>query len=120
MARVTEGTLNIFAYGTIRAELIGENECRAGSIVVRSSNAPILLICRKLVEAGVDPSQRLHAYRGDVLCVAIRSIGEGAKTTVKDRPHGPVFEKWRPLSTPPVAQPSRFEGAVAITLPKAA
>ena len=39
----------------------------------------MLALCRRLVEAGHDPARPLHAYRGDVLALAVTSIGLGAR-----------------------------------------
>jgi hypothetical protein len=90
----------------IRAELHGSDTCTAEGFTARG-HAPVLALCRLLVDAGIDPGRPLHAYRSTTLSLAIRSIGEGAKLTVKDRPFGPVFEKWVPFSTPPVGPPMR-------------
>jgi hypothetical protein len=35
--------------------------------------------CRKLLAAGFDWQRPLHVYRGDVLCITVKSIGEGAR-----------------------------------------
>jgi hypothetical protein len=72
---------------TIRAEIV-RNTCIALGITVHGA-APVLALCRKLVEAGHDPTLPLHAYRGDVLALKIRSIGEGAQLRVS--PHGAGF-----------------------------
>jgi hypothetical protein len=78
----------------IRATLIGDNRCEAAGITVRGS-APVLALCRKLVEAGHDPAPALEAYRGETLCLRIRSIGEAAGLTVEDSRHGtPRFRRW--------------------------
>ena len=75
----------------IRAEIIGSDRCHAEGYTVRSS-APGLAICRKLIEAGFDPDLPLRAYRGDVLCLTIRSIGEAARLIVKSAGNGvPIF-----------------------------
>ena len=72
----------------LRAELHplgdGETETRAtcGDIDVKAY-APVLAMCRALVAAGRDPMEPLEAYRGDVLCLKVRSIGEGAKLAIK-------------------------------------
>lgn len=79
----------------VRAELIGSDECRAQGLTARSS-APVLAICRKLIEAGVDPKRSLHAYRGNVLCLTVRSIGEGARLTV-DEHNGVRLARWKPF-----------------------
>ena len=41
-------------------------------------------MCRKLVDAGYDPARPLYAYRGDTLCLKVRSIGEGARLGCQD------------------------------------
>src|SRR5262249_17442486 len=79
----------------IFAELIGSNTCTAAGITV-VDRAPVLALCRALVTAGQDPNRPLHAYRGDVLCLCVRSIGEGARLTVEDDRHGrPRLRRWR-------------------------
>jgi hypothetical protein len=44
----------------------------------------MLATCRKLIELGYDPARPLHAFRGDVLCLKVRSIGEGARLECQD------------------------------------
>jgi len=46
------------------------------------SGSPVLVLCRKLVEAGHDPAAPLEACRGDVLCLRVRSIGEAAQLEI--------------------------------------
>ena len=74
----------------IRAELTGSDCCSAIGIVVRST-APVLALCRLLVEAGHDPATQLEAWRGDVLCLLIRSIGDGVALRIGT--HGVGFER---------------------------
>src|SRR5262249_58134740 len=79
----------------IIAELVGSNASTAAGITV-VDHAPVLALCRALVTAGQDPNRPLHAYRGDVLCLRLRSIGEGARLTVEDDQHGqPRLRRWR-------------------------
>jgi hypothetical protein len=66
---------------TVRAQLLGDHTCSALGITV-SSGAPVLALCRKLVEAGHDPSLPLEAWRGDTLCLWVRSIGEGGQLEI--------------------------------------
>jgi hypothetical protein len=68
----------------IRADLIGSSQAIAGGITVSGRHAPVLALCRALIEAGHDPAMPLEAYRDATLCLRIRSIGEGAKLTVKE------------------------------------
>jgi hypothetical protein len=66
-----------FQPSPIRAELTGSSTCTALGLSVRA-NSPVLGLCRRLIEAGYDPATPLQAYRGDTLCLVIRSIGEAA------------------------------------------
>ena len=59
----------------------GSDRCEAEGISVRAA-APVLALCRKLVTAGHDPERPLHAYRGNVLALRVRSIGEGAQLAI--------------------------------------
>jgi hypothetical protein len=78
----------------VRATIIAHDTCTADGITARS-RAPALALCRKLIEAGYEPDRPLHAYRGDTLSLRIRSIGEGARWTVKDSRFGtPVLHRW--------------------------
>src|SRR5262249_8518728 len=91
------------------AELIGSNTCTAAGVTV-VDHAPVLALCRALVTAGNDPNRPLHAYRGDVLCLCLRSIGQAAQLTVEDDPRGrPRLRRWRSRgqgcgAAPPVRQ----------------
>jgi hypothetical protein len=73
----------------IRATLIASNCCEALGITGRGYT-PVLALCRALVGAGHDPRRPLHAYRGHVLALVVRSIGDGARLRVAT--HGVGFE----------------------------
>jgi hypothetical protein len=73
----------------IRAELIADDSCSALGMTVRGP-APVLALCRLLVEAGHDPATPLEAWRGDVPCLRIRSIGAAAALRIGT--HGVGFE----------------------------
>jgi hypothetical protein len=63
-----------------------------------------LALCRKLIAAGFDPSRPLCAYRGAVLCLRVRSIGEGAQLIVDERRM--ALARWK---APPYAEvPARI------------
>lgn len=80
----------------VRAELVGDDTCIVGDVRV-TSYAPALKMCRTLVAAGHHPATRLEVYRGEVLALTIRTIGEGAQLTVQDDRHGtPRFARHRP------------------------
>ena len=76
---------------TLRAEIIGDDRATCNGLEAQH-NAPVLALCRKLVAAGHDPATPLEAYRGEVLCLRVRSIGEGAKLTVDETRSPPVCE----------------------------
>jgi hypothetical protein len=81
----------------IRAELIGSDTCIAAGEIARGA-APVLAMCRQLIEAGHDPELSLRAYRGDVLCITVRTIGEGAALTVAEGSRDmPRFRRWKPM-----------------------
>jgi hypothetical protein len=95
---------------TLCAVLIGD-KCSAAGIAGRGS-APVLDLCRKLVAAGVDPSLQLHCYRGTMLALIVRRIGEAARLRIAT--HGVGFERL-PKCTggPPVRQIDRSATATA-------
>jgi hypothetical protein len=71
----------------IRATLIGSDRCEANGLSARGY-LPVLELCRGLVAAGYNPALPLEAWRGNILCLRVRSIGEGARLTVADDRHG--------------------------------
>ena len=88
----------------IRADLIGSDICAALGLTVESST-PVLKICRQLITVGHDPATPLNAYRGDVLCLRIRSISEGAGLEVNGEGTG-----FRPFHKPGIASLVRANG----------
>jgi hypothetical protein len=79
----------------IEAQLFGSTECRWRSIITRGQ-APVLAMCRALIGAGFNPSRPLHVYRGNVLALKVRSIGEGARLTVTDAHGRPRLRRMPP------------------------
>jgi hypothetical protein len=81
--RLNNPTLDVsqIARHVIRAELIRGDTCTALGIVAEA-NTPVLQLCRKLIAAGHDPATRLEAYRGDVLSLGVRSLGEAAQLEI--------------------------------------
>jgi hypothetical protein len=79
----------------IRGELVGSATCHAAGLTARGA-APVLSLCRALIEAGHDPATPLEVWRGGLLALRVRSIGEGAQLAVEDDRHGrPRFRRWR-------------------------
>ena len=71
----------------IRATLIKSNRCEAEGLSV-CGYAPVLEMCRELLAAGFHPACPLEAWRGETLCLRVRSISESAGFTVADDRHG--------------------------------
>lgn len=71
-----------------RAELIGSDECTAAGLTI-NGRAPVLALCRQLIADGHDPGLPLEVWRGPVLCLRVRSIGEAAQLRVAT--HGGGF-----------------------------
>ena len=92
----------------IHAELAWSDTATARGIVARSS-APVLSLCRQLVEAGHDPRSPLEAWRGGTLCLRIRSIGEAAGLRVNTSGTG-----FTPLGEPTAAPPMRRTAREAV------
>ena len=80
----------------IRADLIGSDTCAALGLTINSSS-PVLAICRALVESGHDEAIALEPYRGDVLCLRVRSIGDAAALEVNARGTGFVVRPASPV-----------------------
>jgi hypothetical protein len=73
---------------SIRAELSSDTYCTALGMTIRSPS-PVLALCRELVETSTyGSSTPLNVYRGDTLCLRVRSIGEGARLTVTSAGNG--------------------------------
>lgn len=100
----------------IRAEIIGADQCRAEGIGVRGA-APVLAICRKLIAAGLDPARPLHAFRGNVLCLVVRRVGEAARFVVDERRM--TLARWKPFSGAEVSPSIAPRDVAAIPLPAA-
>jgi hypothetical protein len=65
-----------------------------------------LALCRKLIEVGYDPCIRLEAYRGDVLCLSVRSLGEGMRLRVAGHGVGFLYAD-ECAAAPPMRQTGR-------------
>jgi hypothetical protein len=63
------------------------NICRIGDQTT-VSRTPILTACRELLAQGVNPDRALEIYRRGILAVRVRSIGEGARLTIREDRHG--------------------------------
>ena len=87
----TKKSAHRIARRKIRAELIGSDECKAAGRTI-SGRAPVLVLCRQLIADGHDPGLPLEVWRGPVLRLRIRSIGEAAQ--LRAATHGCGFERF--------------------------
>jgi len=95
---------------TIRAQLTG-SACTAVGVVA-TGHAPAVELCRRLLAAGLHPDLPVEVYRGSVLCLRIRSVGEGARLQVRDNRFGePVFRRKTASPGVPPASSVRFSGS---------
>jgi hypothetical protein len=100
----------------IVCQLTGSDRCSVDGLVVKHT-APVLAMCRALIDAGYDPERPLEAYRGDVLCLRVSSIGYGAQYTVEDSRRGtPVLRRYKAFPGRAVAPHIRPTVSPAIRL----
>jgi hypothetical protein len=94
----------------ITCVLTGSDTARVGDIVARG-RAPVFDLCRLLVAAGFDPESPLKCYRGDMLCLRIRSIEKGAGLTIRETStDGPRVVRWKPWPSRAVTAPIEQNG----------
>ena len=53
-------------------------------------------LARKLIADGLDPSEVLEFYRGNVLCLRGRADAFAKVRVREDAQRGPKFERWKP------------------------
>jgi hypothetical protein len=81
---------------SIHATLRGDNECEAANIVA-TGHAPVLILCRRLLQQDVDPDTAMVVYRRGQVALRVRAIGQAANLAVEDNKYGtPHFRKARP------------------------
>jgi hypothetical protein len=88
----------------LKALLTGNDTCSVKGITARGS-APVLVLCRKLLDAGYPPHTTLEVYRGPTPALTIRSIGVAAGLEINSS--GTGFRRFRPRSEPRAASPMR-------------
>jgi hypothetical protein len=83
----------------ILAQLSSDSFCTALGITVTAA-APVLALCRKLIASSTYASSTpLDAYRGDTLCLKVRSIGEAAQFRMGGTTSGtPVLRREKTVS----------------------
>jgi hypothetical protein len=90
---------------SMRTELTGSNRCTAG-VLIATGAAPVLELCRLLLEAGRDPATALEVYRGPTLCLLVRAIGEAAQLEINGKGNG--FSRRQAVGTAPLIAPFAF------------
>jgi hypothetical protein len=92
---------------TIIATLIGNDTAQAGDIVSRG-RSPVFALCRALLAAAANPDSKLECFRGSVLALTVKSVGIGAKLTIRETvTDGPRVVRWKPLQDRDVFAPVR-------------
>jgi hypothetical protein len=102
-------------YKPIRCELTGSDTAKVGDVTARGATD----LCRLLLVAGADPTAPLECFRGNVLALRVRSIGAGAKLTVRETAtDGPRLVRWKAFPAravrPPVRQKTKGLPSVAV------
>jgi hypothetical protein len=83
----------------IRSHFIGSDTCTWTGITA-SGAAPVLVLCRQLLAAGLDPDTAMEVYRAGTLALRVRSLSEGARLTVKQPDRGRIhFAPYVPLGS---------------------
>jgi hypothetical protein len=91
------------ALAVITGRLDGsDHACSEG--ISATGTAPVLALCRKLVEHGYDPATPIHVFRGDVVALIIRSIGEAAQLEINA--YGTGFRSRREADAGPSVAPN--------------
>jgi hypothetical protein len=85
------------AVSPLCVNLVGVDQANCEGVGV-SSRTPMLALCRALTEAGHAPNASLQAYRGEILCLRVRSLAEGAALTIREdtKDGRPRFATYRP------------------------
>ncbi len=107
-----QATASKRAAAYLRAELIGSDACRCGSITTHS-HTPVLAMCRQLLAHGIDPDCAVEIYRADFLALRIRSIEQAAKLAVREDHGPPEFCPYRPLKFGTVSPRTAEDDAAA-------
>jgi hypothetical protein len=76
----------------LRAQLTGSDTCTLAQLGLSvHSRSPVIKLARELIARGIDPRTKLEVFRGDVLALKVRSIGEAAGLCVAEGDHRPRF-----------------------------
>jgi hypothetical protein len=97
---------------TLHAQLVRSDTAVAAGITARGTS-PVLLLCRKLLAVGHDPATPMQVWRGNTLCLSIRSIDAAAGLRVNT--HGTAFIR---DAARPTGPPIDFADHLTATLTK--
>jgi hypothetical protein len=88
----------------VRCDLVGSDKAIAGDIMASGA----FDLCRRLLAAGANPAAELVCYRNGTLALRIKSIGAGARLTVRETAtDGPRLVTWKPFPHRAVTAPVR-------------
>jgi hypothetical protein len=73
--------------GGIVAKLSDSNRCTALGLTAQSS-APVIVLCRALIDTGHDPATPMQVFRGETLALTVRAIGEAARLEINAKGTG--------------------------------
>ena len=90
-----------FETQAIRAELTGSDRCEALGITA-VGHTPILSLCRRLIKAGFNSDRPLIAYRGEIACILVGSIGKAENLDINSKGTGFVRSRLAVRTAPPV------------------
>ena len=104
----------------VRAELHGDDTAQSGELLA-AGKSPVFNLCRLLVAAGIDADSKLECYRDDVLALTVKTIGIGAKLTIRENDWvGPKVVRYEPFSRDRVGRHVRSKEGTAPTAPPGA
>jgi hypothetical protein len=88
----------------LRCELVGTDEVIGAGLAAHGA----FDMCRQLVANGVDPNVALECYRSGRFAFRVKSIGAGAKLTVRETAaEGPRVVSWKAFPHRAVTAPVR-------------
>ena len=92
---------------SIVAHLNGSSTCTGAGITARGAT-PVLVLCRELIAAGLDPDTAMEVYRNGVVALRVRTIGEAARLEINSKGTGFIV---RPAvrTAPPIASAADFD-----------
>jgi hypothetical protein len=89
---------------TIRAKLFGSTTCTCVGLTV-CADAPVLEMCRKLVQLGLDPKTKLDVFQHGTHSITVGEISPAAELKIAGNGVGFVTKRRRQASPTVIASP---------------